>query len=83
MNFSIALQFRILPEATDAGDLFKAIMLRHDCVHRNGYDKDGAELTVFTKEFVQQTADVIRTFVMKIEEKVRIVKAERWLDKPE
>lgn len=75
--YSIALQFRILPLATDAGNLFRAIMLRHDCVHRNGYDKDGAELTVFTKEFVRRTTDVIRTFVTKIEEKVRIVRAER------
>lgn len=78
--YAIALQFRILPQASDAGDLFKAIMLRHDCVHRNGYDKDGAEITVFTKEFVQQTADMIRSFVMRIEERVRIVKAGRRLD---
>lgn len=75
--YSIALQFQILPLATDAGNLFKAIMLRHDCVHRNGYDKNGAEHTVFTNEFVKQTADVIRMFVMKIEEKVRIATAER------
>jgi predicted RNA-binding Zn-ribbon protein involved in translation (DUF1610 family) len=30
----------------------EAIHFRHDCVHRNGRDKDGNELTVFTKEYV-------------------------------
>jgi hypothetical protein len=39
--------------------LFKAVILRHDCVHRNGFDKDGNELKVFTKAFVQNTADLI------------------------
>ena len=29
----------------------EAVRLRHDCVHRNGRDKDGIELTVFTKEY--------------------------------
>jgi hypothetical protein len=30
----------------------EAVRLRHDCVHRNGRDKDGVELSVFTKEYV-------------------------------
>lgn len=28
------------------GWLFKAVMVRHDCVHRAGYDKDGDEVTL-------------------------------------
>ena len=46
-------------------------MLRHDCVHRNGFDKDGNELKVFTKAFVQDTADLIKVFVENIEKAVR------------
>jgi hypothetical protein len=46
-------------------------MLRHDCVHRNGFDKDGNELKVFTKLFVQDTADLIKLFVENIEKAVR------------
>jgi len=43
------------------------VMLRHDCVHRNGFDRDGNELMVFTKAFVQDTADLIKVFVENIE----------------
>ena len=35
--------------ACDFGDiswLFRAVILRHDCVHRAGYDKDGKSVTV-------------------------------------
>lgn len=46
-------------------------MLRHDCVHRNGFDKDGKDINVFTKAFVQDTADLIKTFVEEIEAAVR------------
>ena len=51
----------------DKTRLLKAITLRHDCVHRNGFDKDGNELIVFTRQFVKDTADLIRDFVAKIE----------------
>ena len=46
-------------------------MLRHDCVHRNGFDKEGNELKVFTKEFVQDAADLIKAFVEGIEKAVQ------------
>jgi hypothetical protein len=69
--YSTALQVRILDLAQDKARLLKTITLRHDCVHRNGSDKDGNELTVFTKQFVQDTADLIRDFVAKIEWQLR------------
>lgn len=80
--YKIALKFEILPLARDRGALIELVTLRHDCVHRNGFDKDGKELTVFTKEFVLGAADLIREFVVKIEEKTRNVEAERWLERP-
>lgn len=43
-------------------DLIQAVSLRHDCVHRNGVDKDGNTLTVFTKQFVQNQSDLIKDF---------------------
>lgn len=46
-------------------------LLRHDCVHRNGSDLDGQELKVFTKQFVQHTADSIKDLVQSIEKAVR------------
>jgi len=69
--YNIALGIRILDLAKDRSSLFGAVMLRHDCVHRNGFDKDGNEIQVFTKAFVQDTADLIKTFVEEIEAAVR------------
>ena len=69
--YDIALGIRILNLTSDKASLFAAITLRHDCVHRNGFDKDGDELSVFTRTFVQQTADLIRAFVECIEGAVR------------
>jgi len=68
--YSIALGMRILSLATDKPSLFKAVLLRHDCVHRNGFDKDGKEIDVFTKSFVQETADLIKAFVEDIQKAV-------------
>lgn len=69
--YNIAFEFRILTLINDKSSLFKAVSLRHDCVHRNGFDKDGKELEVFTKDFVQTVADQIRGFVGSIEKAVR------------
>ncbi|RUV41226.1 hypothetical protein EOD29_24050 [Mesorhizobium sp. M1A.T.Ca.IN.004.03.1.1] len=68
--YNISFGIRILSLATDKSSLFKAIMLRHDCVHRNGFDKNGDELRVFTKAFVQETADLIKEFVESIEQAI-------------
>jgi hypothetical protein len=69
--YQTALQFKILNLISDRPSLFKAIKLRHDCVHRNGFDEDGNELTVFTTQFVQETADLIKGFVAQIEAAVQ------------
>ena len=51
--------------------LFKIVDLRHDCVHRNGFNKDGQKHEVFTKGYVQDSADLIKNFVEKIDEQVK------------
>jgi hypothetical protein len=68
--YRIALEFRILNLAADKETLFAAVRLRHDCVHRNGSDKDGNEIKVFTKAYVQGTADSIRDLVQCVEQAV-------------
>lgn len=68
--YKISLGIRILDGANDRDGLFNAVKLRHDCVHRNGFDKDGIELQVFTKEFVQDAADLIREFVESTEKAI-------------
>lgn len=69
--YNIALGVRILNLITDKPRLFKAVLLRHDCVHRNGFDKEGNELRIFTKVFVQETADLIKAFIENIERSLR------------
>jgi len=65
--YGIVFDIRVLNETDYKASLFKAVLLRHDCVHRNGFDKDGNELLVFTKQYVQGTADLIKHFVERIE----------------
>lgn len=69
--YGIALGVRILSLTDKKAELFRAVMLRHDCVHRNGFDKDGLELSTFTREFVRETADMIRSLVENIDRAIR------------
>lgn len=68
--YKTALQVAILDLSKDKATLFKAIEIRHDCVHRNGFDKEGNPLAVLTDQYVQETADLIMDFVEKINEQV-------------
>ncbi len=68
--YRTALDAPVLGEKEDNDKLFKAITYRHDCVHRNGRDKEGNRLTVFTKAYVQEIAVVMRSLVDRIERKI-------------
>lgn len=46
--------------------LFKAVALRHHCVHRAGYDKEGNEVCL-TKESINQLIDQCETLVHAVE----------------
>jgi hypothetical protein len=46
----------------DVGWLFKAILIRHDCVHRNGFDKDGTQHVISADaivNLVRQSAGLV------------------------
>ena len=47
-------------------DLCKAVLIRHDIVHRNGKDKEGKE-HVITKENVEQLCALVNDFIYNIE----------------
>jgi hypothetical protein len=47
--------------------LDKAIEYRHDCVHRNGFDRDKNKLTVFTQGYVESVGAIIDDLVTEIE----------------
>lgn len=50
--------------------LFKAIDYRHDCVHRNGKDKNGTPLAFIDEQFVSETLCIVETLIDNIEAKV-------------
>ena len=68
--YGIALGIRILSLTDKKAELFRAVMLRHDCVHRNGLDKHGQELWTFTREFVRETSDMIKSLVESVERSI-------------
>jgi hypothetical protein len=68
--YRTALDVRVLGDKADNALLLQAIKHRHDCVHRNGMDKDGNQLTVFTKAHVQDVANAMRTLIDRIETEV-------------
>ncbi len=68
--YRTALDVRVLGNKADNALLLQAIRHRHDCVHRNGMDKEGGQLTVFTKTHVQDVANAMRTLVERIETEV-------------
>ncbi len=59
--------FRLL-DKDEVDTLMQAIVYRHDCVHRNGYTKDGDKLTVFSPEYVGRILFITRKLVDAIEQ---------------
>lgn len=56
--------------ADNKGRLLQAIELRHDCVHRNGRDKDGNAHEIFTTVYVGEIGTLIHEFADGIEKKI-------------
>lgn len=65
--YRIALEIEVLTDPTQKEQLFTAIQHRHDCVHRNGRDKNNEKLAVFTKTYVAETAEMFRMLVERID----------------
>lgn len=49
----------------DVRDLYRAVLVRHDIVHRNGFDKEEKE-HVITKEDVQQLQDKVQKLIEQV-----------------
>ena len=65
-----ALSIEAFPDDDKKEKLFKAVQLRHDCVHRNGFDKAGNQRTEFTDEFVKETIRHIAGLIDHIETEI-------------
>lgn len=66
-----ALEISIVPSRADMERLKVDIGYRHDCVHRNGVDKDGNKLTILTKDYVAETISVVERFVEHAQKELR------------
>jgi len=64
--YKIALGVDLLVEKNQTDRLFAAMQLRHDCVHRNGFNKDGVKLENFTKAYVSETAAEFGKLVARV-----------------
>lgn len=60
----------MFPNTEEQDTLFKARIYRHDCVHRNGYDSDGNELDIITKEYVLNILTIMANVATFIEDKI-------------
>lgn len=69
--YKSTLGIEIFAPNLERNEIFKAIEYRHDCIHRNGFDKDGEKLEVFTKEYVQGIADKLQSMVNHVESQIR------------
>lgn len=63
-----AFDLELIPSEENRDLLFNAVQERHDCVHRNGSNKDGEKLTVFTNEYVQKVIAAINTVIDHVDE---------------
>ena len=68
--YRIAAKFNIFPNDGVRKSLFEALPLRHDCVHRNGRDKDGIERDRLTRKYVSDVAANMRGLVDHIEKQL-------------
>ena len=62
-----AFQLNLAPSKATRDILFQAIEKRHDCVHRNGRDKEGLKLTKFTDDHVRSVISTISATIDHIE----------------
>lgn len=62
-----ALGVDLLADREKAAPLMEAMRLRHDCIHRNGFDKQGTRLTQFTMAYVAGVANAFRDLVNRLD----------------
>jgi hypothetical protein len=69
--YKAALKTSILPtDSEKRKQLITAVGYRHDCVHRNGVDRDGKRLDIFTKAYVGVVANIMYSVVDAIDDAV-------------
>jgi len=68
--YEVALQINIIPEASVFDVIGNGILIRHDCVHRNGVKKDGSEFHEITLDGMMELFKAVRIMVDLVERKL-------------
>lgn len=61
-----ALKVEFLPDEEQQVFMQEVVMLRHDCVHRNGFTRDGDKLDVFTFDFLCKVANAAWRSILQV-----------------
>lgn len=68
--YHIAAKFSIFDDPAHKELLFKALPLRHDCVHRNGRDKEGDLREELVRKFIEDVASAMTVTAEHIEQAI-------------
>lgn len=71
--WKVTLNFPLFSDRDLQVRMFKSVPIRHDCVHRNGKDKSGAERTEVDDAFVKQVDEDITAMVRHIEASIPLM----------
>lgn len=78
--YQVALHANIFDDAAAETKLKEAILIRHDCVHRNGQTKEG-ELREITSSYLREVAGAIESLVGSVEaargKRIEAIRVER------
>lgn len=66
--WKVALEGSIFPNAEVKQRMFKCLPIGHDCVHRNGRDREGNEHSQIDFDFVLRVGDDIHAMMTHIED---------------
>ncbi|MDA7430665.1 hypothetical protein PGB28_19555 [Primorskyibacter aestuariivivens] len=68
--FRVGLGIDILPKGEQLDQLQAAIKIRHDCVHRNGIDRESGELHDIGQAYIMGLSEMLLSMAKSIDEKV-------------
>lgn len=66
--YRVVLNVEIADTTDELDNIRKLAAMRHDCVHRNGKDRDGNENALLTKQFVEEALMAMKIIVSRIEQ---------------
>ena len=77
----VAFKKTLLPgDADDRALVIKSVDKRHDCVHRNGKDKDGNKHVDITQDYLRKLGNIFEAMAEGLENAMQDADVERWFE---